>query len=131
MNDSNDRLQRAQETDKWTVGALKDYTDRLIGDLERHIDQRFDAQERASEATATAAKDAAEKVEKLATSRQSDYQMAHAELVKELNRMMENFIGSQGQRKGSSDTTARTIAVIGSVGWVVVLVLELVTHAFR
>jgi hypothetical protein len=61
----------------------------------------------------------------------SEYIAAHETLVKELGAAIKYQSMEAGAKQGTSDHTARTIAVVGSVGWVVMLFLELLTHAFR
>ena len=145
---SDDRLTRAQETDKWTVGALHDHFTERMDTLERHIDERFDSQDEATRRALESAEKAVLKAESLASTRaenqnewratvgdlmatkldRSEYETAHAALVKELSAAIKYQNLESGQKQGQHDTTARTIAVVGSVGWLVMLILE---HAFR
>jgi hypothetical protein len=41
MSDESRRLERAETSDRWTVGALHDYFERRFSDLEKRIDERF------------------------------------------------------------------------------------------
>ena len=151
MSDPADRLQRAEETGKWTVAALHDHFTERMDVLERHLDERFDLQDEATKRALESAEKAVLKAENLADARssaqnewratigdlmtlkvdRSEYLAAHEMLVKELGAAIKYQDLESGGKKANSDTTARTIAVVGSVGWVVMLVLELVTHAFR
>lgn len=77
---------RAQP-EAWTIGALHDHLERRFRDLEKLVDVRFDAQEKATKAALVSAEKAVEKAEKLATSR-AEQQNEWRQTVTDLTRMM-------------------------------------------
>jgi hypothetical protein len=46
------------DNDAWNVTTLREHLDRILADLDKRLDQRFDSQDKASEAARVSAKDA-------------------------------------------------------------------------
>jgi hypothetical protein len=46
------------DNDAWNVTTLREHLDRILADLDKRLDQRFDSQDKASEAARISAKDA-------------------------------------------------------------------------
>jgi hypothetical protein len=115
MSDEHPRLDHALTTDKWTLGALKDYFDMRFSDFTDRIEDRFRSQEKAVEAafksqeSATraalvSAKEAVDKAEKLATARaeaQNEWRATVGDIIQE----------NKGHHSGVDATVAWVIAV--------------------
>ena len=126
MNDDNSRLQRAQESDRWTVGALKDAVDQRFADtyaridtLERHMDERFDLQDEATKRALESAEKAVLKAESLASIR--------AENQNEWRGTTNDFIAAlKGESGGRGQVVAWIFGGIGALVGLVSLVTMLI-----
>lgn len=129
------RLERAQESGHWTIGALHDHIDRRIDDLEKRMDERFAAQEKATASALASAEKAVDKAERLATTRadqqnewratvgdlvqtmmpRSEYVLSHTSLVEKLNDVSLRLSCDEGAGKRTNDIIPWLIAAAGVI----------------
>ena len=148
MSEPADRLQQAQETGRWTVGALHDHFSERMDTLERHLDERFDAQDEATKRALESAEKAVLKAEHLADTRseaqnewratigdlmtlkvdRTEYLTAHDTLCKEVAAAVKYQDLESGGKKAAADITARLIASASVLCTVAVLIVTLAHH---
>lgn len=142
------RLERAEEMDRWNSNTLHDHLTAMLLELEKRMDQRFTAQETATNAALVAAEKAVLKAEALASDRasqqnewrgtvndliqtmmpRSEYEQAHGSMETQLASITSRMDQTQGQQKGASATVAYVFAAAAGVVAIGSLVLTFMSR---
>ena len=127
--------------------TLKVYVERRFADLETLIDTRFDAQETATRAALSAAKEAVDKAERLASIRadqqnewratvtdltglmmpRAEYRLAHDALCEKIETVGDRVTQVEGVKKGVNTVIPWIIASAGGIVAIVSLLIDF-TH---
>lgn len=144
MTNENHRLERAEESGRWTVGALHDHIDQRFEDLEKRVVERFDSQEKATAAALVSAEKAVLKAENLATTRadaqnefrgtiadivhtmmpRSEYILAHAALVEKLGDIASRQSCNEGADRRTDTIVPWLIAAAGGIVAIISLLID-------